>query len=160
LEGSANTLELIYHKLMDLFTPEYLAELGRQLAAIAAFLGGFSITFFGTLLTIRREGRIIGWALGTAAAAAGLFAVNVITVTMMITSLHPSAPSFVTMSANELVRARWVTTLSLFFGTLSLLSSLSISGWLHSRRLGKATTAIGLLSFITIIWAFSGFPWW
>ncbi len=130
----------IINNRMDSLTPEYLAELGRQLAAIAAFLGGFSITFFGTLLTIKSSRGISSWALGAAAVAAGSFSVTVIAVTMLITSLHPGAPSYAMLSGHALARAQIVTALSLTLGILSLLLSLSFSGWMHSRKLGIATS--------------------
>jgi hypothetical protein len=141
---------------MDTLTSDYLAELGRQFAAIAAFLGGFSITFFGTLLTIQKDSRCRGWALGAAAIAAGAFTVTVIAVTMLITSLHPSAPTFL-KGVDALTRARIVTAGALILGTISLLTSLSFSGWIYSRKLGIMTSLIGFLSAILVIWAFTGF---
>jgi len=141
---------------MDPLSSDYLAELGRQFAAIAAFLGGFSITFFGTLLAIKNDSRCKDWALGTAAFAAGAFTVTVVAVTMLITSLHPNAPTYL-KNSEALTRGRIVTAGALILGTVSLLSSLALSGWLHSRAIGIITSAIGFFSTILVLWAFAGF---
>jgi hypothetical protein len=142
---------------MQSLAPAYLAELGRQLASISAFLGGFSITFFGTLLTIGSSRRVLGWALGSAAFAAGAFAVTAITATMLITSFHPSAPADIAMRGDALVRARFVAGLSLVLGMYGLLFSLALSGWIRSWRIGVATTAVALLSGLFAGWALVGF---
>ena len=142
---------------MDALSPEYLAELGRQLATIAAFLGGFSITFFGTLLTLKSTSRLVSWALGATAVAAGSFVVTVIAITTLVTSQHPNAPPSLTLSSNTPERAAMVTEWSLVLGTLGLLVSLAISGWIHSRGVGIVTTLTSVLSAVFIFWAFSGF---
>src|SRR5689334_17941399 len=105
---------------MDTLSAEYFAELGRQLVAIAAFLGGFSITFFGTLLTIKPPSRRIGWALGAAAVAAGAFVVTVVAITMLIMYQHPNAPPSLTLSRDTPLLAQRVTRWSLGLGILGL----------------------------------------
>ena len=60
---------------------EFLAETGRQIASLSAFLGGFAATFFGILLQLPNSRRHVGWAAGAAAVASASFILAVISGT-------------------------------------------------------------------------------
>ena len=139
---------------MQPLAPEYLAELGRQIATLSAFLGGFAAAFYGTLLMADRSHRIAGWAAGSAAIAAAAFVVAVVAATMLVIALHPGAPR-IGARGGQGGFERVVAAVTFFMGIYALLASLGLSGWLRSRRLGIATSlgalvAAGLVTAVTV----------
>ena len=72
---------------------EFLAETGRQIASLSAFLGGFAATFLGILLQSTSPRRHVGWAAGAAAVASASFILAVISGTALALVLHPGAPA-------------------------------------------------------------------
>ena len=136
---------------MQPLAPEYLAELGRQIATLSAFLGGFAAAFY---VMADRSHRIAGWAAGSAAIAAAAFVVAVVAATMLVIALHPGAPR-IGARGGQGGFERVVAAVTFFMGIYALLASLGLSGWLRSRRLGIATSlgalvAAGLVTAVTV----------
>jgi hypothetical protein len=129
---------------MQPLAPEYLSEIGRQLATLSAFLGGFAAAFLGTLLALSSPRRQVGWAAGAAALAAAAFTVSVV--------LHPAAPRAANRAA-EAGAARIIVGLAFFLGLYSLLVALGLSGWARSRRLGMVTGWIAGVAAAVATWA-------
>src|SRR5262249_38391300 len=77
---------------MQLVNAEFLAETGRQIASLIAFLGGFVAGFLGILLQLSDAGRHVGWAAGAAAVASASFILAVISGTTLALVMHPGAP--------------------------------------------------------------------
>jgi hypothetical protein len=71
---------------------EFLAETGRQIASLSAFLDGFAATFLGILLQSPNRRRHVGWAAGAAAVASASFILAVISGTTLALVMHPGAP--------------------------------------------------------------------
>jgi hypothetical protein len=141
---------------MQPLAPEYLAEIGRQLAALSAFLGGFAAAFLGTLLALQSPRRQVGWAAGAAAVAAAAFTVAVVAATMLAVVLHPAAPG-VRNRAAEAGVARVITGLAFFVGLYALLAALGLSGWARSRRLGLVTGSVAGVAAVIATWAVVSF---
>jgi hypothetical protein len=141
---------------MQTLSPEYLAEIGRQLAFLSAFLGGFAATFLGTLLTAAPGRRQACWAAGSAAVAAAAFVVTVISATALAIVLNPGAPAGMS-SAAAITRARGIAGLSFIVGIYSMLLSLGLSGWIRSRALGMTTSISSFLAGVIATWAIAGF---
>ena len=139
---------------MEKLAPEYLAEIGRQIAALSAFLGGFAATFLGTLLATRSRKWQAGWAAGFAAVSAASFAVAVIGATMLAVTLHPAAPLRIREAAN-LGPARVIAVLAFLVGMYAMLASLGLSGWIRSRRLGSVTTLAAAMATAIATWSVS-----
>lgn len=137
---------------MEQLAPEYLTEIGRQIASLSAFLGGFAATFLGTLLTIKSARWQAGWAAGFAAVSAASFAVAVLCATMLTILLHPAAPERVRESAN-LGPARVIAGLAFLLGMYAMLASLGLSGWIRSRRLGLVSSGAAVVATIAATWA-------
>lgn len=137
---------------MEKLAPEYLTEIGRQLAALSAFLGGFAATFLGTLLATRSPRWQAGYAAGCAAVSAASFAVAVVCATMLAIILHPAAPLRVRGSAN-LGPARVIAVLAFLLGMYAMLASLGLSGWIRSRRLGIVTSLAAAVATVLATWA-------
>jgi hypothetical protein len=129
---------------------EFLAEMGRQIAALSAFLGGFAATFFGILLQSSDSRRLVGWAAGAAAVASASFILAVIAGTSLALVLHPGAPSGIAKST-FIPQVRTLILIAFTCGIYSILLSLGLSGWIRSRQLGIVTSVAAFVSAV-IVW--------
>lgn len=132
-----------------------MAEFFRQFAFVSSLLGGFSLAFFGTLLSAAKEHRIVGPAAALALAASACF--------LIVTLGNTFAAS---IAAGMAASARFPAAimahqgpLSILFllGVLLLLGSFGAAGWTRSRKLGLATSVIALLTLIGVIWVMRPF---
>jgi hypothetical protein len=128
---------------------EFLAETGRQIAALSAFLGGFAATFLGILLQSSNSRRYVGWAAGAAAVASASFILAVISGTALALVSHPGAPSGVA-KPTFLPQVRVLILITFACGIYSILLSLGLSGWIRSRALGIVTSLAALISAIVV----------
>lgn len=129
--------------------PEYLGEIGRQIAFLSAFLGGFAATFLGILLQSSSDRRHVGWAAGAAAIASASFVVAVIAGTIVALVVHPDAPANIA-KPTFLPQVRGVIFVTFAVGIYGILLSLGLSGWIRSRALGIITSATALLAAILV----------
>src|SRR2546423_1749882 len=124
---------------------EFLAETGRQIAFLSAFLGGFAATFLGILLQSPNSRRHVGWAAGAAAVASASFILAVISGTALALVLHPGAPAGLRIAAFLPPDPPFIF-FTLLFGLCYILLSLGLSGWIRSRQLGIVTSVAALIS--------------
>ena len=124
---------------------EFLAETGRQIASLSAFLGGFAATFFGILLKSTNSRRHVGWAAGAAAVASASFILAVISGTTLALVMHPGAPPGIA-KPTFLPQVRSLILIAFSCGIYSILLSLGLSGWIRSRQLGIVTSVAALVS--------------
>src|SRR6188768_269018 len=120
---------------MEPINAEFLAETGRQIAFVSAFLGGFAATFLGILLQSPNSRKHVGWAAGAAAVASASFILAVISGTALALVLHPGAPANVA-KATFLPQVRTLILITFASGIYATLLSLGLSGWIRSRALG------------------------
>ena len=52
---------------------------------------------------------------------------------------------------NDLMLPRVVGEIAFFLGIISLLAMISISGWTKSKRMGRFTTILGIITLILIL---------
>ena len=128
---------------------EFLAETGRQIASLSAFLGGFAATFLGILLQSTDSRRHVSWAAGAAAVASASFILAVISGTALALVLHPGAPSNVA-KPTFLPQVRTLILITFACGIYSILLSLGLSGWTRSRALGIVTSVAALISAVIV----------
>ena len=129
--------------------PEFLAEIGRQIASLSAFMGGFAATFLGILLQSADKRRRVGWAAGAAAVAAAFFMIAVIAGTLVAIVLNPAAPKGLA-TPEFLPWARYVILVTFTLGVYANVLSLGLSGWTRSRTLGIVTSAAALIAALII----------
>lgn len=134
---------------MDPARAEFLSEVGRQIASLSAFLGGFAATFLGILLQSANSRRQVGLAAGAAAVAAASFTIAVIAGTLVAVVLNPAAPPNVA-TPEFLPWARRVIFVTFAVGIYSNLLSLGLSGWIRSRALGIVTSIAALIAAIIV----------
>jgi len=128
---------------------EFLAETGRQIASLSAFLGGFAAAFFGILLQLSDSRRHVGWAAGAAAVASASFILAVISGTTLALVMHPGAPPDIA-KPTFLPQVRILIIIAFTCGIYSMLLSLGLSGWIRSRQLGIVTSVAALASGIIV----------
>lgn len=131
---------------------EFLSEIGRQIASLSAFLGGFAATFLGILLQSSSSRRHVGWAAGAAAVASASFMIAVIAGTLVALVLNPEAPQNLA-TPEFLPWVRSVIFVTFGLGIYANLLSLGLSGWIRSRSLGIVTSVAALIAAI-IVWTF------
>jgi hypothetical protein len=141
---------------MQSLADSYLIEIAQQLAFLGAFLGGFAATFLATLVVIDSPKRVVGWVVGTAAAAACSFVVAVLASVVLTTVLHPEVPANV-RAESSVETARIVCTVGFLLGVIALLTSVGLSGWIRSRRSGIATSTFAGLGLVLVFWSLQGF---
>ena len=128
---------------------EFLAETGRQIASLSAFLGGFAATFLGILLQSPSSRRHVGWAAGAAAVASASFILAVISGTALALVLNPGAPSNMA-TPTFLPQVRTLILITFATGIYSILLSLGLSGWIRSRALGVVTSVAALIAALIV----------
>jgi hypothetical protein len=134
---------------MEAVKAEYLAEIGRQIAFLSAFLGGFAASFLGILLQSQNSRRYVGWAAGAAAISSASFILAVISWTAVALVLHPGAPPGVA-KPTFLPQVHSLIFVTFGIGIYGILLSLGLSGWIRSRALGIVTSIAALLSGIIV----------
>ncbi len=129
-------------------SPEYLIEVARQIAFVGAFLGGFSATFLGLVLTENRSDNIGIWLIGALTLASCSFVITVITMTFLSISQHPGIPVDVVMETVN--RHRTIGFLSFILGIYALLAGIGLSGFIKSKRFGRITAIIAALAVLVV----------
>jgi len=133
-------------------SPEILAELFRQCAFISALIAGFSFAFLAVILTNKTTKSIDDWTAGFAIAATAGLIVCALGWTL-------SVPHVLEFSGNKAIqvpetfiiihRSLSITFIACFF---FFLTSLGLSGWIRSRRLGVVSSIIAIGAAIYAIW--------
>lgn len=125
--------------------PDFVTELHRQTAFIAAVLGGFATAFLGALVAMDRGNRVGTWAIGFATASAVAFVVTTFSATVVMLDLVRDGITNFDFSRwrPTTYRAKWVADIGLSTGMFSLLLSITLSGWVRSPATGILTTIIG-----------------
>lgn len=132
-----------------------MAEYFRQFAFVSALLGGFSLAFFGTLLDAGRTHRAVAPTAALALASSSCF--------LIVTLGNTFAASVMGRDQMRLrmqpsVLGHLVPLSTLFsLGVLLLLASFGASGWIRSRRLGWATSAIAVVTLVGVAWVLTPF---
>jgi hypothetical protein len=128
---------------------EFISEIGKQIASLSAFLGGFAATFLGILLQSPNSRRHVGWAAGAAAVAAASFMIAVIGGTVVVIVLNPEAPPGAA-PPEFLGWVRKMILVTFMIGIYANLLSRGLSGWIRSRSLGMVTSVAALISAIIV----------
>lgn len=132
-----------------------MAEYYRQFAFVSSVLAGFAFTFYATLLSIDRQKGAVSWTALLSVAASICF----LAVTLGTTfSAARVARLGDTTELPPVLQAQQAPLSVLFLsGILLLLASFALGGWIRSRRLGIATTALSVFGALAIFFALSPF---
>lgn len=121
----------------------------RQLALVSSVLGGFSFTFVSAILSQKSSKKISLWVIGLGLSSAMCFLLAALGWTLLDFRLNSSLSDDEVASIFAGEHQRMVKFL--LAGLIFIISSLGLSGWLQSRRLGIISLIICILSFAFLI---------
>lgn len=130
-------------------TFEYWNKLADQTILISSLLGGFSIAVIANLLVSEMNTRISKSVMIASTLAASFFLVTVFAMTKILLMTTDGYPFKVVQ--DDLFLPRIIGVISFFFGIISLITMISLAGWAKSKKMGRFTTAIGILTLILIL---------
>jgi len=137
-------------------SPEIYAEIFRQCAFISALIAGFSFAFLAVILTSTTRKRIDDWTAAFAiAATAGLivcalgWTFSVPRMLALTMNNSGNAPIQLPEAYRTIHRSLSLTFVACFF---FFLTSLGLSGWIRSSKLGIVSSIISVLAAIYAIW--------
>ncbi|GGG25646.1 hypothetical protein [Christiangramia forsetii] len=130
-------------------TFEYWNKLAEQIITISSLLGGFSIAVIANLLVSDTNTRLSKIIMITATLAAGSFLITVFAMTKLLMMTTEGYPMNVIQT--DLMLPRIVGVILFLLGIVSLIAMISLAGWTKSKKLGRFTTTIGILTFLLII---------
>ena len=127
-------------------TFEYWNKLAEQTITISSLLGGFSIAVIANILVSEAKDKLHKYIMIASTLAACFFLVTVFSMTNLLLKTTPGYPMKVVGS--DLILPRTIGVISFYFGIISLLTLISLAGWTKSKRMGRFTTAIGVVTLI------------
>lgn len=129
-------------------TLEYWNELAKQTILVSSLLSGFSITVVANLLVSDKNDKLTIRLLKCATLSAGFFLVTVFAMVQISMMTTPGYPEKIIV--DDLIVPRIIGIVTFLIGLFSLTGMISLSGWTKSKRVGRFTTVIGVLSLILI----------
>ncbi|MGJ8660285.1 MAG: hypothetical protein ACSHWV_10580 [Cellulophaga fucicola] len=134
---------------MTEITFEYWNKLADQTITISSLLGGFSIAVVANLLVSDVNNRLSKTIMIVSTLAASFFLITVFAMTSLLMKTTVGYPFEVV--DNDLMLPRAVGVIAFFFGIISLLTMISMAGWTKSKRMGRFTTVIGIITLLIIL---------
>ena len=144
------TLQVIKKNELKMeITLEYWNALANQTILICSLLSGFSITVVANLLVSDKNDKLTNRILKSATLSAGCFLVSVFAM-IQISMITTSGGYMKNVVANDFLIARIIGMTTFMIGLFSLTVMISLSGWTKSKKIGKFTTSVGILTLILI----------
>jgi len=128
---------------------EYWNKLADQIIVISSLLAGFSIAVVANFLVSETNNRLMRNIMKFATIAASFFLIALFSMTKILMMTTEGFPFKV--SVDDLMFPKLVGGISFFIGIISLITMISLSGWTKSKKLGRFTTVIGILTLIMIL---------
>ena len=133
---------------MTEITFEYWNKLAEQIITISSLLGGFSIAVIANFLVSNLNTKLSKSIMAVSTLAASFFLTTVFAMTNLLLKTTVGYPYKVV--DNDLMLPRVVGVIA-FLGIISLLAMISMSGWTKSKRMGRFTTILGIITLILIL---------
>ena len=134
---------------MEEMSFEYWNKLADQIILISSLLGGFSIAVIANFLVSDTNTRLTRNIMKAAVLAASFFLVSVFAMTKILMMTTDGFP--LKMTEGDLRIPSIIGGITFLFGIISLITMISLSGWTKSKKMGRFTTAIGILTLILIL---------
>lgn len=134
---------------MEEMSFEYWNKLADQIILISSLLGGFSIAVIANFLVSDTNTRLTRNIMKAAVLAASFFLVSVFAMTKILMMTTDGFP--LKMTEGDLRIPSIIGGMTFLFGIISLITMISLSGWTKSKKMGRFTTAIGILTLILIL---------
>ena len=134
---------------MTEITFEYWNKLAEQIITISSLLGGFSIAVIANFLVSNLNTKLSKSIMAVSTLAASFFLTAVFAMTNLLLKTTDGYPFKVV--DNDLMIPSVVGAIAFFLGIISLLAMISMSGWTKSKRMGRFTTILGIITLILIL---------
>ncbi|MCH2196046.1 hypothetical protein [Kordia sp.] len=116
---------------------------------ISSLLNGFSIAVVANLLVSNKNEQLTNIILKAATLAAGCFLVSVFAMVNIVMTTTPGG-YLQEVSVNDFQISRTVGLLTFMIGLFALTTMIALSGWTKSKKVGRFTTIVGILTLILI----------
>ena len=134
---------------MEEMSFEYWNTLADQIIVISSLLSGFSIAVIANFLVSDKNTQLSRNIMKTAVLAASFFLASVFAMTKVLMMTTDGFPF--KMTEGDLRIPSIIGGMALLFGIMSLIAMISLSGWTKSKKMGRFTTVVGILTFILIL---------
>ena len=134
---------------MTEITFEYWNKLAEQTITISSLLGGFSIAVIANLLVSDVNTKLSKTIMVVSTLAASFFLITVFAMTNVLMKTTVGYPFKVV--DNDLLLPRVLGSISFFLGIASLIAMISLAGWTKSKKMGRFTTILGIMTLILIL---------
>lgn len=134
---------------MTEMTFEYWNKLAEKQITISSLLGGFSIAVIANFLVSDLNTKLSKSIMAVSTLAACFFLINVFAMTDILKKTTVGYPFKV--GDNDLMLPKVIGVIAFFLGRISLLTMISMSGWTKSKRMGRFTTILGIITLILIL---------
>ena len=134
---------------MTEITFEYWNKLAEQTITISSLLGGFSIAVIANLLVSDVNTKLSKTIMVVSTLAASFFLITVFAMTNVLMKTTVGYPFKVV--DNDLFLPRVLGSISFFLGIVSLIAMISLAGWAKSKKMGRFTTIVGIMTLILIL---------
>ena len=134
---------------MTEITFEYWNKFAEQIITISSLLGGFSIAVIANFLVSNLNTKLSRSIMAASTLAASFFLTTVFAMTNLLMKTTVGYPFEVV--DNDLMLPRVVGVIAFYLGIISLLAMISMSGWTKSKRMGRFTTILGIITLILIL---------
>ncbi|MEM6685318.1 MAG: hypothetical protein AAF617_05925 [Bacteroidota bacterium] len=130
-------------------TLEYWNELAKQTLLISSLLSGFSIAVVANLLVSDTNKKLTNAILKAATLAAGCFLISVFAMVNIVMTTTPGG--YITnVTIDDFQVSRIIGLITFMIGLFALATMIALSGWTKSKKVGRFTTTIGILTLILI----------
>ena len=130
-------------------TFEYWNIFAEQIITISSLLGGFSIAVIANFLVSNLNTKLSKSIMAASTLAASFFLTTVFAMTNLLLKTTDEYPLKVV--DNDLMIPSVVGVIAFYLGIISLLAMISMSGWTKSKRMGRFTTILGIITLILIL---------
>ncbi len=131
-------------------TLEYWNALARQTILISSLLSGFSINVVANLIVSDKNDKLTNRILKSATLSAGCYLVTVFSMVQI--SMLTTPGGFVRdVVEADFMLPRAIGMFTFMLGLVALTVMISLSGWTKSKKVGRFTTTVGILTFLLIL---------
>jgi len=141
-------------------SPEIIAEIFRQSAFVSALIAGFSFAFLAVILTSSSKKKVDDWTAGFAIVATAGLIVCALGWTFSVAPILAMSREYsgkvfeLPEQFRTIHRSLSLTFIGCFF---AFLTSLGLSGWIRSQKLGLVSTAVAVIAAIYAAWILQNF---
>lgn len=126
----------------------FLREIGVQSLLMSTFLGGISVSILGNLMVSDKNGKLIKVLIIGLSISSLSFILSILSsfeLILILTEGYNEEVNSEMLTDNMRIVGR--TTL---IGLFSLISVISLSGWMKGKKLGIITTILGIITLLFI----------